>query len=161
MASGKTTYGNIIAKEYGLQFIDLDQYIEARQFKSVSQIFAEVGESGFREIEKNMLHEVAQFENVVIAAGGGTPCFFDNMQYMNQCGETVYLKATPAELCSNLKKNGTDKRPLVRDKSDEELLDYVSATLSNREAFYSMAKHVMNSSSFTVEGFSEFLKDTK
>ncbi len=86
MGAGKTTVGKALAKELGVMFYDLDWYIESRMRKTVKQIFDEVGEEGFRQIEHNMLHEVAEFENVVVSCGGGTPCFFDNMEYMNQSG---------------------------------------------------------------------------
>ena len=102
MGAGKTTVGKALSKELGIIFYDLDWYIESRMRKSVSQIFAERGEEGFRQIEYNMLHEVAEFENVIISCGGGTPCFFDNMDYMNSLAETVYLKAEPEVLRTHL-----------------------------------------------------------
>ena len=83
MGAGKTTVGRALAKETGMQFYDLDWYIEGRMHKTVSQLFAERGEESFRRIEHNMLHEAAEFEDVIISCGGGTPCFFDNMEYMN------------------------------------------------------------------------------
>ena len=86
MGAGKTTVGKELAKLAGLSFIDLDFYIEGRYHKAVSQIFAERGEEAFREIERNMLHEVAEFEDVLISTGGGAPCFFDNMEFMNASG---------------------------------------------------------------------------
>lgn len=86
MGAGKTTIGKALAKDLGIMFYDLDWYIESRMRKTVKQIFDEVGEDGFRQIEHNMLHEVAEFENIVLSCGGGTPCFFDNMEYMNLCG---------------------------------------------------------------------------
>ena len=76
MGSGKTTVGKALSKETGMMFYDLDWYIESRMHKTVSQIFAEKGEEGFRKIEYNMLHEVAEFEDVIISCGGGTPCFY-------------------------------------------------------------------------------------
>ena len=93
MGSGKTTLGKALAQKLGVDFIDLDLYIETRYHKTVREIFAESGEERFRQIEKSLLHEVADFENVIIAAGGGTPCFFDNIDYMNGHGTCVYLKA--------------------------------------------------------------------
>lgn len=79
-------------KRMGLSFIDLDCYIEARYHRTVGQIFAEKGEEAFRDIERRMLHEVAMFEDVLISTGGGAPCFFDNMEFMNETGSTVYLR---------------------------------------------------------------------
>lgn len=157
MASGKTTTGKRISKKYNLEFIDLDAYIEKRQFKTINQIFAEIGESGFRELERNMLREVAQFENVIIACGGGTPCFFDNMDIMNAAGDTVYLKTTPENLCAYLKMNGTAKRPLVKDKTDAELFEYVSTTLAKREPFYSKAKYTVASEDFSDTLYEQLL----
>ena len=95
MGAGKTTIGKALAKDLGVMFYDLDWYIETRMRKKVKQIFDERGEEGFRKIEHNMLHEVAEFEDVVLACGGGTPCFYDNMQYMLGQGDVVYLRGTP------------------------------------------------------------------
>ena len=91
MGSGKTTLGRALAAEMGIPFIDLDHYIEKRYCKTIAQLFAEKGEEGFREVERRMLHEVGEFEDVIISTGGGTPCFFDNIEYMNAQGTTVYL----------------------------------------------------------------------
>lgn len=143
MGAGKTTVGKALAKDMGLMFYDLDWYIETRMHKTVAQIFAERGEEGFRIIEKNMLHEVAEFEDVVISCGGGTPCFFDNMEYLNQQGDTVYLQASPEVLVAHLKM-GKGVRPLLAGKTDEQLLEYIRETLAKREGFYLKAKHVVN-----------------
>ena len=91
MGAGKTTLGRALAKATGMQFIDLDCYIEERFRKTIAQIFAEKGEEHFRDLERRMLHEVGEFEDVIISTGGGTPCFFDNIEYMNSQGTTVYL----------------------------------------------------------------------
>lgn len=143
MGAGKTTVGRALATELGIEFYDLDWYIESRMRKTVKQLFDEVGEEGFRKIEHNMLHEVAEFENVVISCGGGTPCFFDNMAYMNQQGDTVYLKASPEILYKHLKM-GKSVRPLLLNKTPEEVQVFITEQLANREPYYSRAKYTVN-----------------
>ncbi|MBQ4622336.1 MAG: shikimate kinase [Bacteroidaceae bacterium] len=143
MGAGKTTLGKILARSLNLEFIDLDWYIENRFHQSVSQLFATRGEEGFRKIEQNMLHEVAEFEDVVISTGGGTPCFFDNMEYMNQQGVTVYLKATPETLRTHLRM-GKQKRPLIAQKNDEELDAFIRESLDKRESYYNQARLIFD-----------------
>lgn len=144
MGSGKTTLGRAFSKSKGLEFIDLDWYIESRFHKTISLLFSERGEDGFRELEKKMLHEVADFENVVISAGGGTPCYFDNMDYMNKQGETVLLESKPEVLFNRLKMS-RNLRPLLAQKSDEELMNTIKEGMVSRDAFYSKAKFRISS----------------
>jgi shikimate kinase len=143
MGSGKTTVGRALAKELQLPFYDLDWYIESRMRKKVSQIFAERGEDGFRQIERNMLHEVAEFEDVVISCGGGTPCFFDNMDYLNSQAQVVYLKATPEVLLKHLLM-GKGDRPLLKGKTPEELILFIREQLEWRDAFYTKARYTLD-----------------
>jgi len=143
MGAGKTTIGKALSKELGATFYDLDWYIESRMRKTVAQIFAERGEEGFRKMEYNMLHEVAEFENVIISCGGGTPCFFDNMDYLNQQGKTVYLKADPEVLYNHLLM-GKVERPLIKGKSSEELIAYIREQLKKREEYYTKAKYTLD-----------------
>lgn len=140
MGAGKTTIGRHLAQSLGRQFYDLDWYIEMRYHKKVSEIFAERGEECFREMERNMLHEAAEFEDIVLSCGGGTPCFFDNMEYMNTCGETVYLEATPETLITHLRM-GKSVRPLIQNKTPEELQEYINESLTARQPYYKKAKH--------------------
>lgn len=141
MGAGKTTLGKAFAREQALSFVDLDWFIEERYHKTVRQIFTERGENEFREIERRMLHEVMEFENVVISTGGGTPCFFDNMDQMNRCGQTVFLDVDRAVLFRRLRVAKL-QRPLLAEKSDEELMDLIDEALKNRLPFYSKAKYV-------------------
>lgn len=143
MGAGKTTLGKALAKDIGLMFYDLDWYIETRMHRTLSQIFDEKGEDGFRKIERNMLHEAAEFENVVLSCGGGTPCFFDNIDYLNRQGSTVYLKATPEVICSHLKM-GKTARPLLAGKTPSEVAAFVESQLKQREPFYEKAKHTLD-----------------
>ena len=143
MGSGKTTVGKALSKEMGIPFYDLDWYIESRMRKTVDQIFAERGEEGFRKIEYNMLHEVAEFEDVIISCGGGTPCFFDNIDYLNQQGQVVYLKAEPEVLYNHLLM-GKVERPLIKGKSREELLTFIREQLERREPFYTKARYTLD-----------------
>ncbi|MDR0612546.1 MAG: shikimate kinase [Dysgonamonadaceae bacterium] len=153
MGSGKTTVGKQLAKKLNLQFTDMDMFIENRYRKSVSAIFEEKGEAAFREIERKVLRELLDFENVVISTGGGTPCFFDNMDLMNQSGITVYLKVSVDELAERLK-NSKQKRPLIKDKDSEEMKTYIAANLEKREQFYNRATFIFESDDlFSNENF--------
>ena len=143
MGAGKTTVGKTLAQELNLPFYDLDWYIESRMRKTVKEIFDERGEEGFRLIEHNLLHEVAEFEDVIISCGGGVPCFYDNMDYMNQKGDTVYLKATPEVLYGHLKM-GKSVRPLLQNKTSEEVEEFIKEQLQVREPFYSKAKYTLD-----------------
>ena len=143
MGAGKTTVGKALSKELGIIFYDLDWYIESRMRKTVSEIFAERGEEGFRKIEYNLLHEVAEFEDVIISCGGGTPCFFDNMDYLNQQGQVVYLKADPEVLYKHLMMAKVE-RPLIKGKSHDELLAFIREQLEKREPFYSKARYTLD-----------------
>ncbi|MCD8210033.1 MAG: shikimate kinase [Prevotella sp.] len=140
MGAGKTTLGKVLAKELGVQFYDLDWYIEQRMRKTISELFSQYGEDGFRKIECNLLHEVAEFEDVVISCGGGTPCFFDNMDYMNSQGDTVYLKASTDVLLGHLKM-GKTVRPLLKGKTPEEMRQFIEEQLMAREKYYLKAKY--------------------
>ena len=143
MGSGKTTVGKALSKDTGMMFYDLDWYIESRMRKSVPQLFAERGEDCFRKLEYNMLHEVAEFEDVIISCGGGTPCFFDNMDYLNEQGDVLYLKATPDVLYRHLLMAKVE-RPLLKGKSPEELIAYITEHLKEREPFYSKARYTLD-----------------
>jgi len=140
MGSGKSTLGRALGAATGLQFIDLDNYIERRFHANVRDIFASRGETGFRDIERRMLCEVSTFENVIVACGGGTPCFFDNMEIMNRTGTTVLLSASRSILIERLKR-GRNRRPLIATLTDEELTEYIDRTISQRMPYYSMAAY--------------------
>lgn len=139
MGVGKTTYGRQLAKDLGLTFYDLDWYISTRRRKSIAQLFNELGHEAFRKIEREMLHEVAEFENVVISCGGGTPCYFDNLDYMNKQAETIYLKADADYIFRHLI-GSKNERPLLKGMTPDQLKTFIENQLSEREPFYSQAK---------------------
>ena len=143
MGAGKTTLGKAFARRMDISFIDLDWYIEERFHKTVEELFTERGETGFRELERNMLHEVAEFENVVISTGGGTPCFFDNMDFMNQTGKTVFLDVHPDVLFRRLRV-AKQQRPILQGKEDDELKAFIVQALEKRAPFYHQAQYVFN-----------------
>lgn len=143
MCAGKTTVGKALGSALGRTFYDLDWYIEERFHKRVPQIFADEGEAHFRDLERRMLHEVAEFENIVLSCGGGTPCFFDNMDYMNSVAETFYLKASAETLCRHVAMS-RGERPLLKGKSPEELRTFISEQLEERTPFYEKAQHIID-----------------
>lgn len=140
MGCGKTTFGRTLSAVTGKRFIDLDDYIEARHDATVREIFAAKGEAGFREIERDLLHEVAAFDDTIVSCGGGTPCFFDNIDFMNSAGNTLWLKASDDTLFSRLIRK-REKRPLLAGKSDDEVRETIDGQLRQRTPFYSKAAY--------------------
>lgn len=150
MGAGKTTVGKDLARKMGLSFIDLDCYIEGRYHKTVGQIFAEKGEEAFRDIERRMLREVAMFEDVLISTGGGAPCFFDNMEFMNDAGTTVYLKVSVEELAKRLETCKTT-RPVLKGRSGDELRTFIGESLEKRTPHYTKASIVFDAEVMLTE----------
>lgn len=159
MGCGKSTLGRKMAGLMNLNFIDLDKYIEERNFKTIPLIFEEDGEQGFREKEKNALTEVSQFENVIIGTGGGTPCFFDNMALMNRTGITVYISPDTETLANRISHSRTE-RPLVAGKSREELISFIDRTLEKRNPFYRQSKIILSGeNNLSAKGVIETIKN--
>lgn len=140
MGSGKSTLGRRLAKHSGLQFVDMDHYIEKRNCKTVPQIFEEEGEAEFRLKERKALEELSEFTDIIIATGGGAPCFFDNIGLMNRSGKTVFLNIAPEILADRLLKSKTE-RPLIKGKSKEDLIAFIDETLKKRNEFYRQAQY--------------------
>lgn len=138
MGSGKSTLGRTVSQLTGMPFIDLDTYVEGRYHMSVREIFDKWGEDGFRQRERAMLAEVADFENTLIACGGGTPCFFDNMDVMNAKGITVWLDTGIDRLHQRLMR-GRHKRPLIAGMDSMRLRQFITDSLVKREPYYSKA----------------------
>jgi len=139
MGSGKTTVGKMLSHSLNWRFIDLDQLIEKKEGQSITQIFATKGELAFRQLEHEVLKEVADYSNVIISTGGGTPCYHGNMDFINQKGLSIYLESD-AETLKNRLLPAKKSRPLIADKSEEELLNFIKEKLSEREPWYNKAK---------------------
>jgi shikimate kinase len=139
MGAGKTTLGKALARRMNLSFVDTDLFIERRYRKKTPEIFATEGEAYFREIEHRILQELTEFEDTVVSTGGGLPCFYDHMMLMNRAGITVYLNVSVKALAARLEVS-KNIRPILRNRSGTELIDFIKESLNRRESFYRRAK---------------------
>ena len=146
MGCGKTTLGKKLAKNLNYNFIDLDSYIEKTTNKTITEIFENKGEKKFRIVEKESLMEVCKKDNLVIATGGGTPCFFDNMQKILDNGKAIYLKMEIEDLLERLETEKS-QRPLIENKSAKELENFIRNKLSEREYFYKKSNYILQGKS--------------
>lgn len=156
MGSGKTHWAQRLAKLLHTDWIDLDQQIEKVTEMSVRDIFAQEGEEYFRAKERDTLRQMSAVPNLIIACGGGTPCFHDNMNWMNENGTTIWLEPEVDEMVKRLKR-GKFKRPLISHLEDEELKDFVLAKMKEREPHYAKAKHHICGSNISLETFTKLL----
>ena len=136
---GKTTLGKKVAKKLGYTFVDLDLLFEEMYHTTISDFFEKYGEYAFRINEQKLLHSTSEMENTVIATGGGTPCFFDNMDYINHNGISIYIRK-PANFLVDRLRNAKKVRPLFRNISIEDLLIYIETQLAEREPYYLKAQ---------------------
>lgn len=143
MGCGKSTVGRRLAKALGWSCIDTDSFVECRYHQTVSHIFETQGEAGFRKIERVVLNELADYEQVVISTGGGLACFADNMALMNARGLTIYLR-TPATVLAERLWHAKTQRPLLRGKSRDELTQFVADLLAQRAPFYEQAAVIVD-----------------
>lgn len=143
MGVGKTTYGKKLAHKLNFKFIDLDKYIEDKYKFTIPSFFSVLGEEAFRTIENLCLKEISCFENIIVSTGGGTPCFYDNLNVIKSSGLSIYLKMNPLQLISRLS-NSKKKRPLLKNRTSEELQNFISETLTNREKYYLQADYIVD-----------------
>jgi len=139
MGAGKSTLGKQLAKKLAVPFFDLDHIIERQIESSISEFFDSHSEESFRDIEANCLRQIALTPSVV-SVGGGTPCFKNNMKYMNEVGKTIYLEGSPLFLASRLEKSKA-KRPLIADIDSDQLVEFIEKHLAERSVFYQQAHH--------------------
>lgn len=150
MGCGKTTLGKKTAAKMSFNFIDLDKEIEARAGMSIPDYFKEFGEAAFRVLERETLQSSEFPLNSIIATGGGAPCFFDNMQWMNTNGTTVYLSLSPKALASRLE-TAAEERPLLQQLKGDALVEFITQKLSEREMFYKQASLTAQGINITPE----------
>jgi shikimate kinase len=157
MGCGKSTMGRALSASLNLMFIDLDTFLEERYFKSIPQIFAEEGEESFRRKERKVLEEVAAFDNVIVATGGGAPCFFDNMELMNNSGFCIFLDVEIDSLVTRLLRAKTE-RPLIKGKSPDELRLFIEGMMQKRRPFYEKARHILKGKDILPEQVLELVR---
>lgn len=153
MGCGKSTKAKQLAQRLNCPVIDLDAVMVEEQGQSIADYFAAHGEEAFRQLESQTLKTFNYPETCVVATGGGLPCFFDNMDWMNAHGTTVYLQMTPPQLVSRL--HNREKRPLLKGMDDEQLLEFIIKKLEERNPFYNKAKVVVNSFDLDAEQLEE------
>ena len=150
MGAGKTTLAKKLGSKLGYQWIDTDQEIEKKEGVKVSEIFEVRGEAYFRALEKQLIDGLLHSEKMIVATGGGLPCFNNLMETLNQLGTTIYLERTPKELFQRVKQ-ATNSRPLIAHKSDEELLEYIESTMEKRREIYLQSNIIADRFSQTPE----------
>jgi shikimate kinase len=157
MGSGKTTFGRKLAQKLDYAFVDLDDRLAAQSGKTIPELFANLGESGFRKLEQEVLHQTMADADIVVSTGGGTPCFFDNMAWMNGQGKTVYMHLDAKALASRLE-HAKSPRPLLAGRKGEELLHFIDEKLAERQAFYQQANMMVSGIDLTPEKLLVYLE---
>lgn len=156
MGCGKTTMGRKLASYLEYDFIDLDKLIESKTGMSIPEYFALYGEEGFRTFERNTLQKEPFAEKTIISTGGGAPSSFDNMDWMNANGITVYMSLSPQVLAHRLE-NAKTERPLIKGLKGEDLINFVTLKLSERDKDYGKAQHIISAADLTAEKFASYI----
>lgn len=158
MGSGKTHWGQIWAEKTGLTFFDLDQKIEEAFQMTITDIFEKKGEEKFREMERFHLRKFESENNFILACGGGTPCFFDNLSWIKSEGKVIYLKARADSILEKVMQE-TEKRPLIKDVNQSELLFFIEKKLGEREPFYAKADFTLRVENLNDKSLNECIPE--
>ena len=150
MGCGKTSWGRKLAAGLGYEFIDLDHILEAKVGSTIAEYFASHGEEAFRKLESEILKTTDYPENTIVSTGGGLPCFFDNMEWMNGHGQTLYIQLSPKALGNRLE-NAKTPRPVLQGKKGDELVEFIEHKLAEREGYYLQATHTISGIDMSVE----------
>ena len=158
MGCGKSSLGRKLAKRADYEFVDMDSIIEQREGAPVANIFHYAGEGYFRKTERAIIEEIGDaVGNYIVSTGGGVPTWEDNMERMNAIGSTVYLRRTAQQIASRLSPHGRQKRPKLRGLNDEELVEFMTKNMAEREPFYSKATHIIECASYSDEEIIEII----
>lgn len=151
MGAGKTSLGKILAKKLSIPVFDLDEIIEREEKKTIADLFSKMGEEEFRKLEGKYLKEFSYPEEFIMSTGGGTPCFYDHMDWMNSTGKTFYLQLNPKSLSARLIQAKDQKRPLLKEIQGQDLENYITQKLKEREPYYLLANYQLKGENVKLE----------
>ncbi|MCY4779965.1 shikimate kinase [Sphingobacterium sp. UT-1RO-CII-1] len=157
MGSGKTTLGKKLAKRLDRKFIDMDQVIVEKIGMSIPDYFQQYGEDKFREFEQHVLREMSE-TNTVVSTGGGSPCYFDNMDWIRDNGIAVYLQLSPKALHARLQQSNISSRPALKGLTGDKLLHFIETKLAEREPYYKRAHIAIDQLNSNVESIHQIIK---
>ncbi|MEP7279357.1 MAG: shikimate kinase [Bacteroidota bacterium] len=159
MGSGKTHWGRLLSRHTSLPYFDLDEVIVEAEKKSVQQIFHDKGEEYFRVKEQEVLEALAEdHDDIIVSTGGGTPCFFNNIDFMRQQGKVIWLNTSADILLERLLRQ-KHSRPLIKNISDAGLKAFIIKKLQDRKMYYEQAHVVLHEETITLESLLKSIKD--
>lgn len=155
MGSGKTYWGRQLSEKLGIPFFDLDEQVVNSENLSINEIFERYGEEYFRLKEKGTLHIITEsHSSFVMACGGGSPCYFNNIEYMNQSGTTVWIN-TPIQMLFKRLLQEKEHRPLLRGLTDDQLMGFIMKKFADRKIYYDQADIVIDDEEISLDHFIE------
>ena len=157
MGSGKTYWAEKLMKKFKIPAYDLDSLVEMMEEKTIPEMFAEDGEGFFRKAEARMLRMFKEKKQFILSCGGGTPCFNENMSWMNKNGITIWLDE-PVEVLAARLSAEKQNRPLIKDLADIDLTKFLTSKVAEREAYYSQATYRLNGNDLNEKAFEKILK---
>lgn len=157
MGCGKSTVGKRLANRLHLTFLDLDSSIEKNYRQPISSIFANKGEEKFRELEHDCLKTILEQDDYVLALGGGTPCFYDNMELINKSGSSIYIQMSVKSLADRLI-HAKRSRPLIEKMTEKEMQEYISSHLPIRENYYLKAHYTVKGEDLNIEELESLIR---